>query len=77
MLGRAPYDLPPLDQFLIVNIATRIIAVLGSVLGASPAMPRAPLPAALAPLRAHWLLWALAASFAFNLGRFRSMIERS
>jgi hypothetical protein len=74
-LGRASYDLPPFGQFLIVNIATRITALLGSVLGTSLAMPRASLPPALAPLRAHWL--AFAASFAFNLRSFRSMIERN
>jgi hypothetical protein len=39
-------------------------------------MPRASLLPALAPLRARRLLWALDASFAFNLRSFRSIIGR-
>jgi hypothetical protein len=65
-----------LGQFLIINISARIIAVLGSVLGASLALPTPSPRPALVRLRPRWPRWTLDASFALDLRSLRSVIER-
>jgi hypothetical protein len=76
MLGRAAWDLPPSGQYLVIDSTARIIAILGSVLRASLALPMPSRLPTLVRRRARRVLWALAVSFAFKLRSLRSAIER-